>query len=86
MKYTKNDAVKAYELLRNTLGRAEAKRYNQIGAWKLDYNYVYGGYVIHQIDNIHGGVLCPMGTDRKTAREFVRAIHFALDVLRADKI
>jgi hypothetical protein len=52
-----------------------------VGAWMLDYNPVYGGFVIHQMGNEGGGVSCPMGHTRKPAREFCEAVRFAIDAL-----
>ena len=56
-----------------------------VGAWVLDHNSVYGGYVVEQMENEHGGISHPLGSGRKSAREFCDAVRFALDALRASE-
>lgn len=46
-----------------------------IGAWYLDYNPVYGGYVINEMVNEAGGVTCPLGYNRMPTREFYNFLH-----------
>ena len=52
-----------------------------IGAWMLDYNPIYGGFVIEEMFNEGGGVSRPMGDLRRNAREFCDAVRFAMDAL-----
>lgn len=52
-----------------------------VGAWSLDYNGVYGGFVVHEMFNDGGGVSEPFGSMRRNAREFCAAARFALDAL-----
>jgi hypothetical protein len=55
-----------------------------VGAWTLDYNPIYGGYVIEVIANTGGGVSQPFGSQRHPASEFCAMVRFALDVLLLD--
>src|SRR5438046_873108 len=57
-----------------------------VGAWSLDHNSVYGGFVIHEIFNAGGGVSEPFGSMRRSAREFCDAVYFAENALRAAKV
>lgn len=59
------------------LERHEARgwRWN-VGAWRLDYNGAYGGYQVQEIFNDSGGVSCPLGDLRRTAREFCESVYF----------
>lgn len=57
-----------------------------VGAWTLDHNSIYGGYVIEEIYNTGGGVSQPFGSMRRTAREFCDAVYFAENALRAAKV
>lgn len=57
-----------------------------VGAWTLDHNSVYGGYVIEEIFNVGGGVTLPFGSMRRTAREFCDAVYFAENALRAAEV
>ncbi len=77
---------RAYEMLRDALGKREAAAYHDVGGWMLDCNHTYGGYVIVEINNIHGGETHPLGDTRKSAREFFDACHFALRVLGVAKL
>ncbi len=54
-----------------------------VGAWTLDYNPIYGGCVVHEMFNDGGGVTQPMGSMRRTPREFCEAVHFAFDAIRS---
>jgi hypothetical protein len=54
-----------------------------VGAWTLDHNSVYGGFVIEEIHNDGGGVSQPFGSMRRNAREFCDAVYFAENALRA---
>ncbi len=51
------------------------------GGWELDYNAIYGGYVLEQIDDQGGtGVSRPFGDERRSARDFWRMVN---DIERA---
>jgi len=57
-----------------------------VGAWMLDHNSVYGGFVIEEMYNTGGGVTQPFGSMRRNAREFCDAVYFAENALRAAKV
>jgi len=63
------------------MGKHVARRYDDVGGWRLDYNPVYGGIVIEEIVNEGGGVSHPFGDRRLAPGEFLRTIMFALRVL-----
>lgn len=52
-----------------------------VGAWMLDHNGIYGGYVIAEMFNEGGGESHPLGDLRRPARDFCDAVRFALDAL-----
>jgi hypothetical protein len=81
-RYTRKDAELALDRLLNAIGGRRAKSYNDVGAFRLDYAAVYGGYSIEQIDNDGGGISQPFGPRRRTARELVDTVNFALHALR----
>ena len=81
-KYTFKDAEQCFENLLRTLGRRRARSYNDVGGWGLDYNPTYGGVVIEEIGNEHGGITQPLNTTRLTPREFCQSVNFAIRVLR----
>lgn len=58
-------------------GRDVATKYNDVGAWELDHNGIYGGYVINEISS-SGGVNQPFGPVRMKASSFVDAMRFAM--------
>jgi hypothetical protein len=49
-----------------------------VGAWTLDENFTYGGYVIEEIHNEGGGITQPFGGTRHNTREFCDMVRFAL--------
>ena len=54
-----------------------------IGAWALDHNSIYGGYVIEEINNDRGGIRHPLIATRVKGEELLRMIyaaHCALDI------
>lgn len=58
-----------------------AQNIASVGAWTLDYNPVYDGFVIEEILNVGGGVSHPMGDLRRNARDFCNAVRFAMDAI-----
>jgi len=68
------------------MGFRIAKSFNDLYAMRLDYNSVYGGYVIEKICNEHGGVSCPFGHARRSAREMTGCMFFAMDLAREKNI
>lgn len=59
----------------------DGKSVAHVGAWGLDYNPTYGGYVIYEIMNNGGGVREPFGPYRQRPAQFVQTCRFALDAL-----
>ena len=85
-RYTIRDAEKSFVLLCELTGHRVAERYNDVGAWALDYNPIYGGVVIHEPVNDGGGVSEPFGSGRVSPREFCAQVLFlarALDTMKA---
>jgi hypothetical protein len=103
-RYTKRDAVKAFERLAEATGATIAdpswkisdKR--RLGAWTLDYNGVYGGYVVNAYvadsppregddrPQAYTAITCPLGYERRTAREFcehVNSVTRAMDYAKS---
>lgn len=75
-RYTKRDAEKAFERLLTLTGK-HAGPWNEVGAWQLDYNGTYGGYVVVEITSEGGGQTHPLGDMRRNARDFCSAVNFA---------
>jgi hypothetical protein len=72
------------DLLRAS-GKSYTAHYSDIGSWSLDYAPCYGGWVIHEICNLQGGVTCPMGHERMGNREFYNTLWFAIRLLSYNK-
>lgn len=56
------------------------------GGWALDYASEYGGCQVQEIMYGGTGVGCPLGHERMSPREFVRAVNVAcraLEILKA---
>lgn len=75
-RYTIKDAEQCFERLLTTLGKRKARSYNDVGGWRLDYNPTYGGVIIEEIINPHGGINHPIIGSRLTSREFCQTINF----------
>lgn len=80
-RYTRKDAERAFERLIKAIGGRIATSYNDVGAYRLDWNATYGGGNIEQITSVGGGVRQPFGMMRRNAREFCDAVRFATDAL-----
>jgi hypothetical protein len=80
-KYTRKDAEAAFDRLIKAIGGRIATSYNDVGAYRLDWNGVYGGGNIEQITSESGGVRQPFGAQRRNAREFCDSVRFAVDAL-----
>lgn len=79
VRYTRKSVESVFDLLLETIGGRRAASYKDVGAYQLDYNSLYGGYVIHRIVNDNGGVSTPFGLERCSAREFVARVAFLRD-------
>lgn len=98
MRYTKRDAERAFERLAEAVGATLADSAWGIhdprrdGAWFLDRNPVYGGYVVAAYVRDSAGregddrlqaytaQTHPLGMMRRSPREFCDAVNFALHV------
>jgi len=87
MRYTEKDAEEHAKRLAQALGKKfgdcwdEKTRKSIVGCWKVDCNPIYGGCIIEEIVNEHGGVTDPILNIRLPPREFCNAVNFALRVL-----
>jgi len=64
-------------------GRRISTRYNDVGAWQLDHNSVYGGWNIEEIVTSTGGISHPLGESRRKNTEMWYTMQFALRTLDA---
>jgi len=76
MRTSRKEVEAAFELFVKSIGGKVATGYNDVGAYRLDYNNVYGGYNIEQIHTQSGGVTNPFGANRRTASEMFDTLHF----------
>jgi len=74
----KEDVQGMFERFCKVTNNKIAKDHLDIGGLHLDYNSIYGGYVIHRVANSGGGVDCPYGMSRKQKTEFYYTLHFAI--------
>ena len=79
---TKADVERRFESFLNATNRRKAKTGSDVGGYYLDYNPTYGGYVINRIVNKGGGVSNPFGMTRRSGRELIDAMGFALNSKR----
>lgn len=98
MRYTSKHAQSAFERLADAVGATIADPAWKIadprreGAWILDHNSVYGGYVIAAYvagsppyagddrPQTYTAETHPLGSERYSAREFCERVNFALRV------
>lgn len=92
MRYGVSDARKCFQRLAKVMGKSTeaitghgtSRKFN-IGAWVLDYNAIYGGCVIEEIDSEGGGIRHPFGSARMPPREFCQATYMverAIEIIR----
>lgn len=87
-RYTRKNAEAAFERLALKLGKSTARtggpiwrrvgdrNVARVGAWALDHNSIYGGFVVIEIVNEGGGERHPMGDRRMPARQFCESVYF----------
>lgn len=80
-RYSRKDATAAFHRLVHAIGGRVATSYNDVGAYRLDWNPTYGGGNIERIENAQGGVSQPWGASRMNARAFCHMVHFAICTL-----
>lgn len=62
-------AVKVGKTAGNPWRTINGKNVATVGCWTLDYNPVYGGYIVEETVNAAGGVTHPLLGRRVSARE-----------------
>ena len=75
---TKFELNGVFKLFCQAIGKRVAEKWNDTGAWTLDYAKEYGGYVIQEIINGRGAKEMPLGHERLSATELVERMRFAL--------
>lgn len=78
MRTTKSEVQAVFERFCKVHGYRIATSFNDVGAYELDHNSIYGGYVINQIMNDGGGVTQPFGSKRMKAEPFVDSMRMAI--------
>ena len=54
MRMTAKGVQGLFEHFAHACGKRVSKNFNDVGAWGLDYNPVYGGVVIYEVANTGG--------------------------------
>ena len=83
-RYTRKDAEARFQELCRVLGKRIAQSYKDVGAWFLDHNATYGGFIISEY-MISGGESHPVYNRRMPAREFCESINFAIRCIALDR-
>lgn len=84
MRYTKQNVRNRFEALARVLGKRIAADWKDVGAWKLDYNPHYGGYIIAEYME-NGGETHPVFSSRLPAGQFCEAVNFAIRCIALDR-
>lgn len=77
MRTTKMEVIGVFRLWLAGINGREAKTYNDVGAYRLDHNAVYGGWRVERICNAQGGV-SDVFNNRLSAYYFVCALRNAV--------
>lgn len=80
---TRKDVEGQFNRLLYLFNKRQARSYDDVGAWRLDYNSCYGGYVIEEIVTTSGGITHPFKCYRRSAAEFVA---WSFDITRAIEV
>jgi hypothetical protein len=83
-RYTSKNAHARFNELCKVLGKRVATNYKDVGAWFLDYQACYGGYIISEY-MAGGGESHPVCNRRMSAREFCETINFAIRCVALDR-
>ena len=73
----RSDIEEVFEYFLQSIGGRKATSFGDVGGYRLDYNSIYGGYVIERIVTDGGGVTRPFGDQRMTASAFCDCLWFA---------
>lgn len=92
-RYTDKDARNCAKRLADLLGKPfepcftkkDGKIEWTLGCWDVDYAPEYGGCMVKEISNDHGGVSLPFGEGRLAPYPFCRAMRIAEDAVRIDR-
>ena len=77
MRTTKEQVNLAFERMIKQMGGRIATSYNDVGAFRLDSNPTYGGYVVEQIISEGGAVTRPFGDKRMKPNQAWETFWFA---------
>lgn len=81
---TKKMIERQFINLCNVLGKRVSTGWNDVGAWKLDYNPYYGGYtIVEQLEN--GAQTHPISMQRHKGNEFFHMLIFANRAIAIDR-
>lgn len=84
MRYTSTDARRSFVVLCRLLGKREAADQSDVGGWMLDQTPL--GYCVAEVYNTDGALWRPLGTRRRTAREFCDCVEFLLEALTGKRL
>lgn len=85
MRTSKKEVQAVFKNWLQEISAREATAFNDIGAYRLDYNSIYGGYCIEQIMNKNGGVAIVLN-QRLSAFNFVQALRMSIATLQEIRI
>jgi hypothetical protein len=77
VRYTYDDAERAFGLLCQLLGRTEGMA---VGQWRLDHARDYGGYIVIE-RHLDGGETRPVWDQRLSATRFCECVGFTMSVV-----
>jgi hypothetical protein len=87
MKYSRAMVEKYFIQFAHTVGKDTnywvpgVKRKINVGAWVLDFNATYGGYIIHEVDNAQGGERNAFNNQRMKAEPFMLAMDAVMTLI-----
>jgi hypothetical protein len=79
---TRKNVEGIFDVFLKSIGGRRAVDYKDVGAFRLDHNGIYGGYMIEHIVNEGGGISQPFGHTRRSAAEMWYTLSFAIDAMR----
>lgn len=83
-RYTRKNAEARFVELCKVLGKRIATSHKDVGAWFLDHNSTYGGFIICEY-MANGGEWHPICNRRMPAREFCETVNFAIRCIALDR-
>jgi len=82
---TIKDAESCFDNLLRITKKRKAQSFNDVGAWELDNNPIFGGVVVNEIVSETGGISNPLGSGRRSPREFCEFVQ-SLQELESRKV